>query len=68
MKINYYARSNYGSIHYYLLDETQAQLVSNLTRRKTVDRLDLENLALLLGHPDKPAELVQTPDPALAIV
>ena len=66
--IKYYARRNYGTLSYYLVDKEQHQLVNTLTRRSTVTQLDLKALSLLLGHPDKPCELEHVPDPELAVV
>lgn len=44
MNIEFYAKSNYGRINFYIKDEKVAKAISNLTGKKTIDEFDIKNL------------------------
>ena len=47
--IKYYSKHNYGQQYFYIVDSEQAQSVSMLTNKKTIDYRDIhhfENLGL----------------------
>ena len=48
-KITFYTRNVYGVDKFYVAEEGQAQYITTLTHRKTIDRKDLEALEAL-GH------------------
>jgi len=47
MHIKYFARSNWGTTHLYIFDETIASSVSSLTNKKTIDSGDISALTSL---------------------
>ena len=47
MHIKYYARSNWGTTHLYIFDETISENVSCLTNKKTIDSGDISALKAL---------------------
>ena len=51
--INFYKKNVYGVEKFYIVDETQAKLVSTLTGKKTIDESDigaLKSLGLEVKH------------------
>ena len=58
MNIKVYQRSNWGTTHTYILDETINDAVMTLTKKKTIDRYDIRSLEAL-GHT---IELVLDPE------
>ena len=64
MNIKVYQRSNWGTTHTYVLDETINDAVMNLTKKKTIDRYDIRSLEAL-GHT---IELVLDPEVTTQLV
>lgn len=62
MNIKYYSRSNWGTVHLYILDESIAYSISCLTGKKTINKNDIG----ALGDLGFTFELVLDPDLQIA--